>query len=76
MISRPTAAAGNCDFAGWREALASRLPSTRYFRVTANGGRLGLIPPISHGFYDTCNRVRLACDGALYARLGRNEPAD
>lgn len=40
------------------------------------GGRLGLISPLSHSFCDACNRVRIACSGALYLCLGREETID
>jgi GTP 3',8-cyclase len=48
----------------------------RYLRVKETGGRLGLITPLSHGFCDTCNRVRITCAGALYSCLGQEKPAD
>jgi cyclic pyranopterin phosphate synthase len=34
--------------------------------------RIGFITPISQHFCETCNRVRLAVDGALYLCLGQD----
>ena len=48
----------------------------RYFRIHETGGRLGLITPISGGFCDGCNRVRLTATGRLYPCLGRERSAD
>jgi cyclic pyranopterin phosphate synthase len=48
----------------------------RYVRVAQTGGRLGFITPISHGFCDTCNRVRLTCTGVLHTCLGREDAVD
>ncbi|MCW2285399.1 cyclic pyranopterin phosphate synthase [Rhodoblastus acidophilus] len=48
----------------------------RYVRVEETGGRLGFITPMSKGFCDACNRVRLTCDGRLVLCLGRREQVD
>ena len=48
----------------------------RYVRVAETGGRLGFITPMSHGFCDSCNRVRLTCDGRLVLCLGKKEQID
>ena len=37
----------------------------RYWNVAETGRRIGFITPLSHGFCDDCNRVRLTCTGAL-----------
>lgn len=47
---------------------ASAGPS-RYVTVAETGRRLGFITPLSHGFCDTCNRVRLTCTGRLHLCL-------
>ena len=59
------------------------LPSThrsagpaRYFQVAETGTRLGLIEPFRHDFCQTCNRMRLTCDGRLYPCLGHDDHVD
>ena len=37
----------------------------RYWNVLETGRRVGFITPLSHGFCDDCNRVRVSCTGAL-----------
>ncbi len=48
----------------------------RYSRVTETGGRVGFITPLTHGFCESCNRVRVTCTGTLYMCLGQNDAAD
>ncbi len=48
----------------------------RYFNVAETGKRLGFITPMSHNFCESCNRVRLACNGTLYMCLGQDDAAD
>ncbi|WP_426443454.1 GTP 3',8-cyclase MoaA [Bradyrhizobium genosp. P] len=48
----------------------------RYVRIAETGGRLGLITPLTHNFCETCNRVRVSCDGMLYMCLGRDGRVD
>ena len=48
----------------------------RYVRVEETGGRLGFITPMSHNFCESCNRVRLSCDGTLFTCLGQNDRTD
>ena len=43
----------------------------RYYRLAGTETRIGFITPISQHFCDTCNRVRLTVDGALYMCLGQ-----
>lgn len=45
---------------------------SRYVRVAETGGRVGFITPLSKGFCDSCNRVRLTATGLLTLCLGRN----
>lgn len=48
----------------------------RYVEVAETGGRLGFITPLSHGFCEGCNRVRLTCTGTLHTCLGQNDATD
>jgi cyclic pyranopterin phosphate synthase len=48
----------------------------RYFDVVETGRQLGFITPMSHNFCESCNRVRLACNGTLYMCLGQDDAAD
>ncbi|MFL4972319.1 MAG: GTP 3',8-cyclase MoaA, partial [Microvirga sp.] len=48
----------------------------RYVRVKETGGKLGFITPLTHNFYESCNRVRLTCTGRLYMCLGPEDAAD
>jgi len=42
----------------------------RYYRIKGSASRIGFITPISQHFCDTCNRLRLSCEGDLYTCLG------
>ena len=48
----------------------------RYVKVAETGGRIGFIPPLTHNFCESCNRVRLTCTGQLYMCLGQEDDAD
>jgi GTP 3',8-cyclase len=48
----------------------------RYFQITETGTRVGFISPHSHNFCDTCNRVRLTCEGRLLLCLGQEHSVD
>jgi len=48
----------------------------RYYRLTETGTRVGFISPHSHNFCDTCNRVRLTCEGRLLLCLGQEHSVD
>ncbi|AXE30845.1 GTP 3',8-cyclase MoaA [Chromobacterium phragmitis] len=43
----------------------------RYWQTADGHGQVGFITPISQHFCASCNRVRLAVDGALYLCLGQ-----
>lgn len=68
------------------EDLAARFPlervayrsggPARYWRVAGTETRLGLISPLTANFCDTCNRVRLTTEGALYTCLGHDDQVD
>jgi cyclic pyranopterin phosphate synthase len=49
---------------------------SRYFRITETGNRVGFISPHSHNFCDSCNRVRLTCEGRLLLCLGQEHSVD
>lgn len=48
----------------------------RYVRVAETGGRLGFITPLSRGFCDACNRIRITSTGQLVPCLGHVEGVD
>ena len=48
----------------------------RYVQVEETGGRLGFITPLTRNFCETCNRVRVSCDGTLYTCLGKDDATD
>jgi len=48
----------------------------RYVEVKETGQRLGFITPLTHNFCESCNRVRLTCEGTLYMCLGQDDAAD
>lgn len=49
---------------------------SRYVDCLETGGRIGFITPMSHGFCESCNRMRLSCAGKLYMCLGQRDSAD
>jgi len=48
----------------------------RYVRVQETGQRIGFIAPLTHNFCESCNRVRLSCEGTLFMCLGQEDAAD
>jgi GTP 3',8-cyclase len=48
----------------------------RYVRIVETGGRLGFITPLTHNFCETCNRVRVSCNGTLFMCLGKDDRVD
>lgn len=48
----------------------------RYVEVGETGRRLGFITPMTHNFCESCNRVRITCNGQLYMCLGQDDHAD
>jgi len=48
----------------------------RYVYVRETGRRLGFITPMTHGFCESCNRVRVTCTGKLYLCLGHEDYVD
>ena len=58
------------------ELLPSVMPGggpARYVQVAGTNLKIGFITPLSQHFCATCNRVRLAADGALYLCLGQDD---
>jgi len=48
----------------------------RFVDVKETGNRIGFITPLSHGFCESCNRMRLTCKGMLYMCLGQDDNVD
>ena len=48
----------------------------RFVDVAETGNRIGFITPLSHGFCESCNRMRLTCKGMLYMCLGQDDNVD
>ncbi len=59
-------------------ACNDRLPGqpARYYKIDGHKGRIGFISPLSHKFCDSCNRIRLTCDGKIKPCLGNNSEID
>jgi cyclic pyranopterin phosphate synthase len=49
---------------------------SRYFRIPGTQSRVGFISPHSHNFCESCNRVRLTCEGRLLLCLGQEHSVD
>ena len=50
---------------------------SRYYKLAGHPDtRIGFISPHSHNFCDTCNRVRLTCEGRLLLCLGQEHSVD
>lgn len=45
----------------------------KYLRVKGERLKIGFITPMSQHFCDSCNRVRLSCEGTLYLCLGQQD---
>ena len=65
------------------ESLYNLMPTTettggpsKYFRIPDCDTRIGFISPHTHNFCDTCNRVRLTCEGRLLLCLGQEHSVD
>jgi GTP 3',8-cyclase len=42
----------------------------RYFRLQGSSTKIGFITPISQHFCETCNRLRVSCEGDIFTCLG------
>ncbi|WP_457807974.1 GTP 3',8-cyclase MoaA [Kushneria sp. EE4] len=49
---------------------------SRYYRMPDSNSRIGFISPHSHNFCDSCNRVRVTCEGRLLLCLGNEHSTD
>jgi len=59
------------------------LPSTettggpaKYWRIADSKTKIGFISPHSHNFCESCNRVRITCQGELYLCLGQEDKTE
>ncbi len=48
----------------------------RYWRVANRYTKVGFISPHSHNFCESCNRVRITCQGELYLCLGQEDKVE
>ncbi|MBM2830586.1 MAG: molybdenum cofactor biosynthesis protein [Gammaproteobacteria bacterium] len=48
----------------------------RYYRIMETDTRVGFISPHSHNFCESCNRVRVTCEGRLLLCLGQEHSVD
>jgi len=70
----------NADTLKLLQSKYSLLPSTmstggpaRYWQVLDSQSKIGFISPHSHNFCESCNRVRISCQGELYLCLGQED---
>lgn len=49
---------------------------SRYYRIAGENIRIGFISPNSHNFCESCNRVRVTCEGRLLLCLGNEHSYD
>jgi GTP 3',8-cyclase len=70
----------NADTLKLLQSKYTLLPSTettggpaRYWRVAGTKTKVGFISPHSHNFCESCNRVRITCQGELYLCLGQED---
>ncbi|MEE9331634.1 MAG: GTP 3',8-cyclase MoaA [Methylophilaceae bacterium] len=78
--SRQNTFISNTDTLKRLQSKYSLLPSTettggpaRYWRVADSKTKIGFISPHSHNFCESCNRVRITCQGELYLCLGQED---
>jgi len=55
---------------------ASSPGPSRYYRIDGSPSRIGFISPNSHNFCESCNRVRVTCEGRLLLCLGNEHSVD
>jgi GTP 3',8-cyclase len=48
----------------------------RYWRVANSITKIGFISPHSHNFCESCNRVRISCQGELFLCLGQDDKVE
>ena len=78
--SRESTYVSNADTLKLLQSEYPLLPSTettggpaRYWRVAGTKTKIGFISPHSHNFCESCNRVRITCQGELYLCLGQED---
>lgn len=49
---------------------------SKYYRLSGHDTLVGFISPHTHNFCETCNRVRLTCEGRLLLCLGQEHSVD
>lgn len=78
--NRESTYVSNADTLKLLQSKYTLLPSTettggpaRYWRVAGTKTKIGFISPHSHNFCESCNRVRITCQGELYLCLGQED---
>jgi cyclic pyranopterin phosphate synthase len=78
--SRKNTFINNKDTLALLKSKYALLPSTlstggpaKYWRVADAKTKIGFISPHSHNFCESCNRVRITCQGELYLCLGQED---
>jgi GTP 3',8-cyclase len=73
----------NADTLKLLQSAFTLLPSTestggpaRYWRVADTQTKIGFISPHSHNFCESCNRVRISCQGELFLCLGQDDKVE
>ncbi len=73
----------NADTLKMLQSQFNLLPSTettggpaRYWRVADAKTKIGFISPHSHNFCESCNRVRISCQGELFLCLGQDDKVE
>jgi GTP 3',8-cyclase len=73
----------NTDTLKLLQSAFTLLPSTettggpaRYWRVVDTHTKIGFISPHSHNFCESCNRVRISCQGELFLCLGQDDKVE
>jgi cyclic pyranopterin phosphate synthase len=81
--NRESTFVSNIDTLKLLQSQFNLLPSTettggpaRYWRVADAKTKIGFISPHSHNFCESCNRVRISCQGELFLCLGQDDKAE
>lgn len=81
--NRESTFVSNIDTLKLLQSKYSLLPSTettsgpaRYWRVANSSTKIGFISPHSHNFCESCNRVRISCQGELFLCLGQDDKVE
>jgi cyclic pyranopterin phosphate synthase len=76
---REQSCVSNSDTLALLKSKFSLTPSThrtggpaRYWQVNGHATKIGFISPHSHNFCESCNRVRITCQGELFLCLGQD----